>query len=273
MKPFIPLILLIFFVSGCKNDIVVPNDLAFRQKLVIHGIERDNELMMATISKTLPPWNAYDSASAEVTNASVFLVLDSGDTMWMDYFGNQGYYSYYPQKARMGISYKLFVNWNNLTATAVTKIPGYFHCESPIVNSEILNGGMDTNYFAQVTVYPTEGEVYGIGWRLSGFTTADTVLGELVRYNDRDPSGKIIVKSRPLPKAFTSYYKNPIAMMYALEVHLSAFDEQYYNYYMSQSANQATDNIFGRSSTNQKWNVTGDGIGIFIGRTDTLLRH
>jgi hypothetical protein len=40
---------------------------------------------------------------------------------------------------------------------------------------------------------------------------------------------------------------------------------------MSQNLNQVSDAIFGQTGSQVKWNIQGEGIGMFIGRADTLL--
>ena len=264
MKKYI-LIVILLLIAGCKNDSIVSNDLTYQEKLVIRGIEQAGDWWSVYITKTLPPWAAYDSATAEVPDAKVFLIHNNQDTIPLYYIGNQLYVNR-DNRAQMGDSYTVIAKWKNHTATATTKIPGYFRYENPTIGYELQNNNKDTNFYIQITVYPVKDAIYGISWRLSGYSYQDTVMGDAIRFRDRDPSGKVIVKSRPIPHELVWY-----SWAFTLELQLSSYDEQYYNYYMSQTSNQASDNVFGRSGTNQLWNVTGDGIGIFCGRTDTLM--
>ncbi len=266
MRNLIFLSLFMLLIAGCGNDTVVSNDLAYKQKLVIRGIVQAGDVLHVYISTTLPPWTAYDSVAAEVVDANVFMVHNTNDTIPLYYIGNQQYRGDYNIRAQMGDLYTIFAKWHNLVATATTKIPTYFRYENPSMGYDLKANGKDTNFYVQLTVYPNTDAVYGAAWRLSGFSYQDSVMGDLARYKDRDASGKVIVKSRPCPNQLVWFRRT-----LNLELQVSSYDEPYYNYYMSQSSNLATDNVFGRSGTNQQWNVTGDGIGIFCGRTDTLM--
>jgi predicted amino acid-binding ACT domain protein len=57
----------------------------------------------------------------------------------------------------------------------------------------------------------------------------------------------------------------------SLTARVYIFDHQFLDFYSTQNLNQVSDAIFGQTGSQVKWNIKGDGIGMFIGRLDTLL--
>ena len=55
-----------------------------------------------------------------------------------------------------------------------------------------------------------------------------------------------------------------------LGIRFYIYDRAFYEYFISQGSAQIPDAIFGQPGTNVRWNVKGEGIGMFVGRMDTI---
>jgi hypothetical protein len=55
--------------------------------------------------------------------------------------------------------------------------------------------------------------------------------------------------------------------------HVYIYDHPFLDFYNTQSLNQVSDAIFGQTGSQIQWNIKGNGIGLFVGRLDTLITN
>jgi hypothetical protein len=88
------------------------------------------------------------------------------------------------------------------------------------------------------------------------------VGNSLRRTSDALPDGRIWLKDW-----FWIYPESD--SNFAISATISSFDAPYYDFLQTYSNSSNRGSVFGTGGANPKWNVTGDGIGMFIGMAST----
>lgn len=240
---------------ACEEIVDDPGALPYHEKLVIRGVlENNKQLDTITITRTLPPLDDYNEEQAIVRNALV-LVRHDGVTDTLPDRGNSRYFK--PGiTIRSGSVYELTVEWNGKRATAVTTIP-----QQPVIQSARKVEDSDpfdgrSNYL-EATVTARSTEVYGATSRYrypppdEHIVTSSSFLYEVKRPTSDGQT--LAVRSY-------SYWDEVTGIEYII-VH--SYDAPFYDYYTS--LDQDSGELFGASGRQVKWNIRGDGIGMFIG--------
>jgi hypothetical protein len=266
MKSLIKILIItsIFFTS-CEQEIV-ENDLSYQEKLVVRGILTAGDTIEVYFGRTLPPNIPFNPEEANLKNVSAYIKSESAiDTLV--YKGN-GIYRTTEMIARNGEEFQLYAEWNNKSVYAETQVP----FSTTFQNGRLLeeNGSEGTDYFIQGILEPRRGAVYGATWVIinaqSGFRLEDSVISVLQREEDKNLQNHLTIRSRNIPEELVRQWRSS----FFIRVH--AFDEEFYKFFLTQDANNATNNIFSQSGINLRWNVEGEAIGMFIGKTDFLIK-
>ncbi len=268
MKQRILILLFISFLfySGCEQN-VVENDLEFKEKVVVRALLEAGKPIEVYFAKTLPLQHQYDTAKANLDNVEA-VILRQGVEHKLEHI-KDGRYRAGSLIAENGEVYKLIAEWEGKEITAETKVPSSTTFQNGRMTLTIENE-TDSVYHIEGLLTPREGAVYGVTWSIfnaqSQFSFEDNVIPVLLREEDKDLQNRLLLRTRQIPTATLKEWRNSIF----IRVH--AFDEQFYNFFITQDANRATSNIFSQSGINLRWNVTGDAIGMFIGKTDFLIK-
>lgn len=249
-------------LSACEQD-VTGVSLPYREQLVLRGVlEAGSKIENLRLERTLPPLDVYSEEKALVSNA--VMIIDDGivkDTLKY----SDGYYSS-KLTAEVGKKYKINLLWKGLKAYAETEIP------VPTDFNEVFfefkktsNSYVSPFEYYQATLYtlitPNEKYVYegavSDGWN---FYPTD----ELHTYSHRNKDGKLRVNLTYTGGADTNEIKRQIKNYKCV---ILSYDKQFYDYYITKYNGSSSDEIFGSVGANVRWNVKGDGIGMFIGRT------
>lgn len=252
----------LLLLPGCEQPSDV-SEFPYEAKVVVNCvIQAGRAIDKIHISRTLPIPVDYSDEFADIRNASVAIQTD--DTLIVYKYTDRFTYSNSGLIAKQGKTYTLLVQWEDKFATATTTVPRIGVASAPSMKSIVVSGKEEK--YLETQVQPKEKEAYLCTWMC--YYNIGTLAGEAQRFSEISASGqgeKVIVRSEPLPSTLLGS-----GFKYGLRLHI--YDPQYKEYYLSQTDNQVSGNIYLRTNTNIKWNVRGDGIGMFIAKADTLLR-
>ena len=251
-------------LSGCEQ-VVGEEEFPYEMKLVIRGLLEDGQdIKDIYIGRTLPVAVPFRGDFSNLTNAVVSIKVDT--LRYILRHTRDGLYSA-PNgvKARAGKTYELLVSWENLSAGAVTTIPE----AGTIGGVFLLNSVNDTGKSIKVMsvdITPRDNEAYAVTWL--AFTQTGQIYTEDNRYNvvvKRLPNVNTTTIQAQSAEITTSYLSRP----QDLGVGIYVYDGSFYDYYKTKGSSKLSDAVFGQPSTSVRWNILGDGIGMFVGRSKT----
>ena len=256
----------LLIIYSCE-DAVVENDLAYQERLVVRGLLTAGNPIEVTFERTLPLDQPFDSTQAQLSDVTAYITHNNlVDTL--EYIGN-GRYNAPALIAQNGEEYKLNAEWNGKSLSGDTRVPFTTTFQNGKIISEVNEEG-DTVHYLQGLLTPREGAVYGATWVIldpvSGFHLEDNVIPVLQRESDKDLNNRLTLETRNIPDSLFSTWRS----YFYIRIH--AFDEEFYNFFLTQEANNASTNIFSQSGINLRWNVEGDGLGMFIGKSDFYVK-
>lgn len=254
------------YLTSC-DDLTVENDLSYEEKMVVRSVVSAGKPIELFLARTTPPNSAYDTASSYINNAVVIVSSPTiSDTLK---YQGAGKYVSSRMNARNGEEYTMNILSGEKRAVAETQVPFTTTFQAGRLLTRIEANG-DTSYYIEGVLTPRPGAVYGVTWSIiDGLTSTvieDTVLNQLNREQDKTLLGHLVVRTRTLPPALVKQYRN------SLFIRVHAFDEKFYKFFITQDANNASTNIFSQSGTALRWNVSGDAIGMFVGKSDFTVR-
>jgi len=262
------LLLLVVFVlpvfTGCEQ-VVDEEAFPYEMKLVIRGlIEDGQQIKDIYVGRTLPVAVPFRGDFANLSDAIVSIKVDT--LRYILKHTKDGLYSAPATvRARAGKTYEILVSWENLSAGAITTIPD----AGSIGGVYMVNSKNDTGKTIRVMsaeITPRGSETYAITWL--SYTQTGQIYAEDTRYNTvmkklpNSNSLTLQVLSAEIPASYASRPQD-------LGVGVYVYDEAFYDYFKTKGSSKLSDAVFGQPSTSVKWNVQGDGIGMFIGRSKT----
>lgn len=252
---------LAFFFNGCELSLE-DEDFPYEIKLVVRGIVEENQVIQNIfIGRTLPVAVPFNEDFAKLTDA-VGAVVSEGVFYPLRHTGG-GVYTTDSLIASRGKTYSLVVRWQDKSITAETTVPvpGTLHSFGIATFDE---EGTTVNVL-EANITPFANESYAATWVLVAFNGAiireSDTFGQVVRSNAGIP---VKVRTDIIPPHILGSSQGSVGLR------LYVYDSSFYDYYISQGSSQIPDAIFGQSSSNVRWNVKGDGIGMFIGRIDLV---
>jgi hypothetical protein len=258
------LLLIVILIPACEQA-TDESEFPYEAKLVIRGLIQEGEpINNIYIARTLPVPVKYQQKFAEINNASVG-ILTKDTLIALKYLNNSIYTTngYIPKK---GEKLTLIVQWEDKLATAETIIPNIGLISEPSLKS--VNDNNKIKLFIESIVLPYSKEVYGATW---------------VTYYDNGAISKegedflSIFKSGTIPgqqniNVSTMELPSNVSATANLGVRIHVYPPDFYDYFITQSSSKLSENIFSQSNANVRWNIKGDGIGMFIAKTDTLIK-
>ncbi len=252
----------LFFIQSCEN--VIDGQLPYQEKLVIKCIlEEGKPTDNIFIVKNLPPmYTEYynkDTPPDIIIKNAVGYISDSEKSYPLEYVANTTYKAVglIPKE---GVTYKLSVSWNGHTATGQTNVPA-----KPEIISVILKEAQhQQNYYGTIAEIKFKGlrnvsyiaETYHITqeYDKSGYYN----YGNAVMIRNNASSDTSIVNAVDIMDYYTNSYASINVLVFPPEF-LDFYDSKY-------SGGNSPDGIFSTSGINVKWNIKGDGIGLFLGK-------
>ena len=261
-------LMLVLAATGCESP-VDDAELHYVERIVVDGVLVPGKPVADIyVGRTLPLNVASDPRDAELHDAVVSIDVD-GVGYPLRHAGN-GLYENTDLLVASGAAYDLTVEWQGLKATAHTRIPYVPQWDTSSFTWGDPSPGVHVPNTLDIVVAPHPGETYGGGWVHSyHFTTSTTDFETdfnttLKRESDRQADGRVHVD-------LTGYFSFSWSPHDTLWVTLSAFDEQFYAYFNSSGGPTSfEDLVLGVNPGGVNWNVTGDGIGLFIGKASMM---
>lgn len=249
----------VFF--SCEQP-VEEEQIPYVPKLVVRAFLKEGTgIKNVYIGRTLPVSVQYSSAFADLTDAGA-VIINNNIVYPLKHYGN-GLYKNDTLRIVRGEKYYLLANWQDLAASAETVVPRMGTVSSIQLKTE---PSADKSMFLQTDIIPYSDEVYACTWALfflNGTISAEADSFGTVAY--KKVNGLLSTKSSHIP----SYY---ISNSSIYGVRLFIYDHEYADFYNTQGSNRVSDAIFGQTGSKIKWNIKGDGIGIFIGEADSLIK-
>jgi hypothetical protein len=258
--------------------------LEYREKIVISGVmSAGDTIQNIQISRTLPPLEDPIDENTAITNATVHLTVNSRIyTMELqppvrttgivpERIDKRSFFRVRGLIAEAGKEYTIVVRWKNLKAEATTRVP----LVPPNIDSTRfaieLRGDIGVRLVnAYASFMPRENEVFRMIAQLrrkkprTPFEPLYFVSGQsdIGRWQDRDSMGVLTLKIPSL--GINQQDLDNFDSLYTADILFYAYDKAYYDYEKS-ITRRTNDIVFNVPLTNPKWNVNGDGIGLFVG--------
>jgi hypothetical protein len=271
MKKFVILnilaLLALLGFQSCEQN--VDAELPYKEMLVIRAtIQAEKTPITLRLSKTLPPLTSYSDSLAMINNATV-VIIGPGDIRYEMKYQAQNDNYYLNITPHSGETYKVEVRYDNLFAYAETTIPDSVLIEKYSLTKTKFKGWND-RYMWDIAVNaefrPSAKNCYLSGY-LSEYYTGEKFRSyqyDLInRIKDTIPGGKLRMPVNIATYEDTSWFN--IDNYKGWEGFIESYDQQFYDYYTTRYNGSTDSGIFGTSGENIRWNVKGDGIGVFIG--------
>ncbi len=265
---YLKILTILFFsiiLFSCVEVIENPN-LPFEERIVVYGILEPNVPLELFINKTIPALTEYPSfsilrdANVQIESEGRIYVLYVKDSVYPNIV--ESFFTSDELIIQEGKTYNLTVNWRGKTVKSTTHIP-----PKPIATS-VWNSDTSNSDLAFMQAFRTNISAKNVpnGIIMGILADKDTIKPfndlffidnpyELMDYNLSQDS-TIISFSRGFDDPFYNSY--PYAR-------LIAFDPAFLLYYRTLDGRNNNDGIFGGGGRNPIWNVTGDGLGLFLG--------
>ncbi len=261
MKKICLVIILIigFGLSSCEEE-VTGVTLPYREQLVIRAVLQAGEKIKdIRVERTIPPLENYTVEKALVKDA--VLIIDDGEQSDTLTYKNGYYHS--KLTAQAGKQYKLFAHWKQHKAYGQTIIPEPANFDEVFIDFRKDSTYFENYYFASVYTYITPNENYVY---TAGAANENIIYGnyeEIFTFLKRTPDNKLKIyftytggnDTLQIKKGLNNY-----------KFVIMSYDKQYYDYFITRYNGNSDDDIFGNVGSNVRWNIKGDGIGMFIGR-------
>lgn len=284
---------------GCES-IVTDASLQYSEKIVISGVlTAGDSLKNIHISRTVAPLDTFSTEKIYVGDAVASITVDGKpyplelqsladiDSLYIQNGLVRSLYRVPNLVVEAGKRYALRVEWRGKVATAETFVPEPIEIISArLVPKEVvetvlyMSGGLSqtrTTYASvEVTLRPRPNETYGIAkyetyqyeilpsvfrYRFGQNVPGVTVLGTSAQ------NGSLLLQK-------TTDYGYPLHNRYRLYVGCFSFDAAAQSYFRSLRADMPFGTgtlpsiLYGEPGRNPEWNIRGDGIGLFVGRSE-----
>ncbi len=252
----INLILIAFIaisIISCEENMGTV-DLPYSELIVIRGeLIAGNPISGIIITKTLPPLDNYELDKALIPSAKAYIEYNS--TKYPLIY-DESIRTYYCNDIipHVGEKYKIVVQWQGHTASAITTIPAPIDSVDDI-KLEIINITEDYYSYQQLIV---KGRVKS-SHNVVIYSCIDNFhsywSNSYVRKLKSGFDGQLLLFTEDY------YYSNQLPD----KLIVGTFDLDFYDYYYTKDNGNQVDDAFSINAEIIKWNINGDGIGMFIG--------
>lgn len=254
-----------FLFAGCEQA-VEEEEFPYETKLVIRGLLEDGQdIKEIFIGRTLPVAVPFRADFSNLPDAVVSIRVDS--LRYILKHSKDGLYNAPAGvKARAGKTYELLVSWGGYSAGAITKIPDVGSVGGVFMVNSVNDTGKAIRVMS-IEVTPRADEAYAATWlaftQSGQIYTEDTKYNTVVRKLPGAAANTLQILSAEVPASYASKPQDLGAGIYV-------YDTSFYDYFKTKGSSKLSDAVFGQPSTSVKWNILGDGIGMFIGRSKTV---
>lgn len=260
----------LLLVNGCEQTISNP-ELPYEVKLVINARLGDNSAS-AYISRTIPLTQKYNQEIALVRDARVVITSPDGSQSVMTFDSTSKYYTLQNTNFIPGKNYTLRVEWYGMVATATTIIPPepVWEVDSVVIaDTNVIDYDPDHpprdkyRAFIKLKMNAQENILYRANCLC--YSSSDTSDKLSYRFMLRSDMGRYIANAEGFIPGAIIFSEEPVkAVLINIYSSTSALDDFYTS---ERNGDNNGGSIFGSFGTNPKFNVYGDGIGVFDGYT------
>ena len=262
LNSFLVGVVLVLPILGC-DKIVEPEEMTYDKKLVISAVlDAGKPIDQVLIGKTLPPDKPYIPLQAAVTSANCSISVD-GASYTLTFVGihdtygqvnGMAVYSAQSLVAEPGKVYTIDVQTEGLHATATTLVPAPPVLDSIVLSNVIVSG---TNYVVlDGQIAQQSGVVYSPAYSYT--PSADVPVQNPVFGVGKSSPGYRMRFRIPVYGFEPSLHDSLTAV-------ITSYDESYLDYFATRFNGYGSTSDLSQSLAPVKWNVHGDGIGLFIG--------
>ncbi len=286
-------------ILGCES-VVTDASLPYSEKIVISGVlTAGDSLKNIHLSRTVVPLDTFSTEKVYVGDAIASITVDGKsyplelqkspdiDSIALQYGLLRSLYHVPNLVVEAGKRYALRVEWHGKVATAETFVPEPIEILSArLVPKEVvetviyMSGGLSqtrTTYASvEVTLRPRANETFGIAaYEIYRYEILPS--GFRYRFGQNVPDVAVLgtsVQNGGLLLQTQTNYGYPLYQTYRLYVGCSSFDAAAQSYFRSQRADMPFGTgtlpsiLYGEPGRNPEWNIRGDGIGLFVGRSE-----
>jgi hypothetical protein len=254
IRDIIYIILTSILIVSCQET-VSTNGLPYTELIVISGeLIAGESISNIYITRTLPPLDNYYLDSALITDAKAYLELNNTKYELKFNSFSKTYYcdSIIP---KVGDKFKINVYWNGHNANGITTIPdkvdSVYNIKTEI--KEIVD-----NYGYQFSQLIISAFI-----KSSKNVVIYSGTNDFETYNSKFFVHKLNQNFNSNLLLFTSDYYTSEYIADTLII--GTFDLDFYDYYTTKNNGNQNDDAFSINADFIKWNIKGDGIGLFIG--------
>lgn len=264
MKPLVPFLLLaVIPFAGC--DVPVEDaDISYTERIVVQGVlEPGKPVANIYVGRTLPLTMLPDQRAAALTDAEV-TVLHNGLAHSLVH-SSLGLYADSSLIVVSGDVYEFRARWGGHEALSRTVVPFPVALDSFRFIPDVASGNVGR---LDVAGIPRTSEAYGLKWSMGLQRDSGDYNPFSGNYLVRLVRGRDAVQSNAPFLSEEGYLYRRAGPGDTLQIVVFAFDEPFFEYSRSLSESAGnTDLALDTYFPSVRWNVTGDGIGMFIGRT------
>jgi hypothetical protein len=259
-------------ITGCEEAIDPDNP--FVERLVVNStLTAGDTSIRVSFSKTLPLDRPAVREQGWLDDLSAVIVSgrDAGTVrLPLRYSGDSGIYVATGFGSLIPGYYRLEAEWHGLRVVAETTVPR----PVPIEEARIISrpdpyGREDSSRTFDVRFRPLDDNVYRLSYRRKDIGGRDGITipghGMIARRKDTSEAGEIVL-------AYDAYLYDPVEQIEESEAVLHTIDAPYYDFFQTYYLRDEGDGPFSTGSDLTRWNVQGDGIGMFIGQAISTKR-
>ncbi len=254
-----------FLLNSCEQT-VTDVDLPYNEQLVIRSILVDGVTHKnMRIEKTLHPLETYSDDKAILRDAKVSIFdgfVTHNFTCDGEYYFNNSF------KPQSGFNYKLTVEWNNKKAISETKVPEKPAFDSVYWYKDYSNSHWEGLLYVFYTLVSPSSKTYYLGALTDNSSYVMNYTDSIGVWHKTDVNGKV----RVILGTFYNFGQDE--SMFIKNIYddftfvVTAYDEPFIDYFNTRYNSHSSSSIFGMEGTNVKWNIIGDGIGLFLGSSE-----
>jgi hypothetical protein len=274
--PNLGLLLILVILSSCSQNIDGNVDLPYTEEIVVRGVlEAGQPVKGIMLSKTMPTLDTFSMSQAEISNVDAF-IMNNNIKYQLHYVGNS-LFDCDSLTAQSGNTYTLTVHWNGKTVTATTIVPYALDFDSITVITPYhrRHDNEWTVGLSAITYINTNVVVVG-GYYLIDTTGINpyikTYTSKAYRMQDTNSNGarNLVVFQKSIIDTNLILYDS---LQYQMSLFVESYDPQFYDYFSSRMSGDSPNSSFGLSGSNIRWNVKGDGVGLFVGYASKVKRY
>ncbi len=264
------IIFLCLAVSACEE--VVEADLPFVERLVVQGtLVAGQPADSIFIKRTVPLSARYDSARAILSDASGR--IEGGGKSYPLVHVGESRYEATGLVPESGVRYRLVADWHGKSVQASTTIP-YLPQVDTIITKKSTEDHPNPNdaYYASIEAHvrPRPTETYAMEVYDRNDSRFDFYPVVDLNYNDVIGKPDDTLANGRVQLLFDDY--SFVLNRNRARVVVYSYDLSFYDFYYSYYDRDGDGGAIFNTPQPVRWNVEGDGIGIFIGRAAVSLK-